>query len=217
MTDTTTPTVTEPATDATTAPAAATTDAATATAATDVPDWAKDPATALAEVQKARQEAAAARIAARDNAKAEARQQLLKDLGLVKDDAPADPAELARDLASKDTTIRDLQIRSALSDALHTAGAKPLARAAILGDGVLAGLDPSAADFDQTVAAKVADYISRNPELKTTQAASAGGADFTPGTATQTTFTRAQLRDTAFYQANKAEIEAAALEGRITS
>lgn len=186
------------------------------TAATpDLPDWAKDPVAAAKMVADLRAENARDRTSAKEKAAEEARSELLEKLGLKKTEEQVDPDQLARDLAAKDATIRDLQVRSALSDALASSGAKPLARAAILGDGLLNDLDPASADFASTVASRVAEYVNKNPELKAVQAASKSGVDIPGGSATQRTFTRAQLRDHAFYQANKAEIERAAAEGRI--
>jgi hypothetical protein len=174
VTDTTTTTTAEPAgTEGTTPPAVPTPPAPSAPAATELPEWAKDPAAAAKMVADLRAENARDRTAAKEAAKEEARQDLLKSLGLVKDDQPLDPAQAARDLQAKDSTIRELQVRSALSEALADAKAKPLARAAILGEGILSDLDPTASDFAAQVAAKVADYVGRNPELRATQAAAA--------------------------------------------
>lgn len=181
----------------------------------DLPDWAKDPKTAAKMVAELRAENANARTQAKEKAAADAREALLKELGLKKDDEPADPAALARDLQAKDATIRDLQIKGALSDALNSAGAKPLARAAILGEGLLNNLDPAAPDFASQVSSLVAEYVTKNPELKVAQAASTSGLDIPGGSGTATVYTRAQLRDHAFYQANKAAIDQALRDGRI--
>lgn len=179
------------------------------------PDWYSDPAKVQAEIQRLNRENAASRVNAKQQAADEARQQILKDLGLVKEDEQVDPAQLREQLTAKDTTIRDLTVKSALSDALREAGAKPLAKAAILGAGVLNDLDVTAADFDQQVASKVSAYVAANPELKASQAAAVGGADLTGGATPARMFTSQQINDPRFYQANKAEIEIAAREGRI--
>lgn len=121
-------------------------------------------------ITDARADAGKARTTAKEQAAAEARQQLLKDLGLVKDDEPGDPAELKQQLAGKDSTIVELRRDNALIVALHTTGAKPLARAAILGDGVLKDLDITAADYAKQVEAKVTEYLTKYPELKGGQA-----------------------------------------------
>lgn len=221
VTDSTTTT----ATDAGTAPEGTTPPAGTepvvtppAGTTTDLPDWAKDPAAAAKMVADLRAENARDRTAAKTAAAAEAQQAILKALGLAPDDKPVDPAEAARTIQAKDSTIRDLQIRSALSDALAEAKAKPLARAAILGDGLLADLDPAAADFAATVSARVADYVGRNPELSATPRGPATSTTNLPGgngTGNARTYTAAQLNDHAFYLANKADIDKAATEGRI--
>ena len=182
-----------------------------------IPDWAKDPATAQRMVDEARAQAAQERVKAREGAKADARKELLEQLGLADADETPDPAELAKQLAAKDTAIRDLTIKSALSEALNTAKAKPLARAAILGEGLLNDLDPTADDFETVVASRVAEYITKNPELRTAQAASVGGADLTGGSGQARTYSRDQLADPAFFQANKTDILAAYSEGRITA
>lgn len=211
MTDaTTTETQTPPA------DPAATPDAS-ATGATDtLPDWAKDPTAAAKMVADLRAENARDRTAAKEAAAKEARDSLLKQLGLKPDDKPVTPEDHERALSEKDARIRDLTIKSALSDALSTTGAKPLARAAILGEGILADLDPTSPSFAADVASKVQAYVAANPELKAQgQAPSSSGPDAPGGNKPQTTYTRAQLRDPAFYQANKADIEAALYEGRI--
>ena len=190
---------------------------ASAAPADDLPDWAKDPAAAARMVKEANAQAANERVKARDDAKAQARADLLKELGLAEAAKTVDPAELAQQLAAKDTTIRDLTIKNALADALTDAKAKPIARAAVLGDGILQDLDPASADFQATVNARVAEYITKNPELRASQVAAVGGADIAGGSGVTRTYTRAQLADPAFYQANKSDILAALNEGRITS
>jgi len=202
------PAGTEPGT---TAGASSTTDPAAS-----LPDWAKDPAAAFKMVSDLRAENARDRTAAKQTAAQEAQAAILQALGLAKKDEPVDPAKVAADLAQKDQTIRDLTIRGALADALAAANAKPIARAAILGDGVLADLDPTSATFSADLAAKVSDYVGKNPDLKATgQAPRSSGTDTPGGEPVKRTYTRAQLRDFAFYQANKADIDLAAGEGRI--
>lgn len=188
------------------------------TTATDLPDWAKDPAAALKMVTDLRAENARTRTSAKEAAAQEAREALLEQLGLKPKDTPVDPEQVKRDLASKDATIRDLQVKSALQDALAAASAKPVARAAVLGEGLLNDLDPSSATFQADVATRVSDYISKNPELKATtrQVPSSSGGDRPAGDAAKPVFTRAQLRNFEFYQANKAAIDLASAEGRIT-
>lgn len=214
MPDTTTETQTVAETTAVQEPAAQTT--ATAEVPTDVPEWAKDPAAAERMVREARQEAANARLQAREQARqeaaAEARQDVLKKLGLVTDDQPLTPEEAAKQIAAKDQQIRDLTVSSALSQALSEAKAAPAARDALLGSGVLSTLDPTSTTFQQDVNQAVTAYLTQNPYLKATQAAPVGGVDITGGAGAVRTYTRAQIADPAFYQANKTDIEAAVRE-----
>lgn len=130
----------------------------------------------------ARADAAKARTSAKEAAKQEARDELLKQLGLKEDGGePADPVKLAADLAAKDQKIRDLTVRSALQEAIVTLKAKPIARAAILGDGVLAGIDPASDKFSEDVETAVKAYLEKNPELKSVQAAGSSSADHGAG------------------------------------
>lgn len=185
--------------------------------AASLPDWAKDPTAAFKMVSDLRAENARDRTAAKQTAAQEAQAAILQALGLAKKDEPVDPAKVAAELAQKDQTIRDLQVKSALADALAAAHAKPIARAAILGDGVLADLDPTSATFAADLAARVTDYVGKNPDLKASgQAPRSSGTDSPGGEAPKRTYTRAQLRDFEFYQANKKDIDLAASEGRIT-
>lgn len=220
MTDSTstdTTTVTPPAPTADGQQATEPTTPPAAPPANDLPDWAKDPVAAAKMVADLRAENARTRTSAKETAAREARDELLTQLGLKPKDEPVDPAQVARDLAAKDQSIRDLQVKSALTDALYAAGAKPLARAAILGDGLLSDLDPSSTTFQVDVASRVSDYIGKNPELKAAgRVPSSSGSDRPAGEAAAPTFTRAQLRDFNFYQANKAAIDQAASAGRIT-
>jgi hypothetical protein len=178
----------------------------------EVPDWAKDPTTALAEVQKARQEAAAARTASRDAAKTDARNELLRELGLVKNDEPVDPKQLAADLQATKTTATEAQRELALY------------RNAPAGVDVQALLDSRA--FQQTVSsidptdttalvAAIDAASQSNPRFRTVQAPAQSGVDLAGGNQQQRTYTRAQLRDPQFFRANRADILAAQSEGRI--
>lgn len=210
------PTGQEPITEP--AAAAATTTTAVTEPEAQFPDWYNDPAKVQAEIQRLNRENAASRVNAKTAAAEEARQAVLKEIAKTlnpQSEEPVDPEALKTQLQAKDTTIRDLTVKSALSDALRDAGAKPLAKAAILGAGLLNDLDVTAADFDQQVSSKVSAYVAANPELKASQVAAVGGADLTGGAQPARMFTTRQLENPAFYQANKAEIELAAREGRI--
>lgn len=179
----------------------------------EVPDWAKDPATALAEVQKARQEAAAARTAARDKAKADARDELLTELGLKKNDEPADPKQLAADLQATRTTATEAQRELAL----YRNAPKDVDVQALLDSRAfqqtVSSIDPT--DTAALVAA-ITSASQSNPRFRTVQASASSGVDLAGGNQEQRTFTRAQIRDTAFYRANRDAIQAAQRDGRIT-
>jgi hypothetical protein len=190
---------------------AATTETAPAPVS-DLPDWAKDPAQALREVEKARTEAAAARTKAREAAKDEARATLLKELGLVNDDEPADPKQVAADLAAARTQATDAARELAIF------------RNAPTGTDVNALLDSrsfmtTVGSIDPTdtaaLVAAIGQAITNTPRLKSGQAPASSGTDIPGGQAPVRTYTRAQLRDPAFYQANQADIDLALVEGRI--
>jgi hypothetical protein len=185
--------------------------AAAATQTSEVPDWAKDPAAAIAEVQKARQEAAAARTSSRDKAKADARTELLKELGLTKDDEPADPAKLAADLQATRTTATEAQRELAL----YRNAPKDVDVQALLDSRdflkTVSSIDPS----DSAALVAAITTASQNPRFRTVQAPGSSGVDLAGGDQTQRTYTRAQLRDPAFYKAHKSDILAAQREGRI--
>lgn len=181
-------------------------------AATEIPDWAKDPATAARMVADLRAENARDRTSAKEKAAQEAQAELLTKLGLKPADEPADPAKVASDLAAARTAAAD----SARELAIY--------RAAPAGTDVNALLDSrsfltTVASIDPTdttaLAAAIGQAITNTPRLKTGQAPAASGTDLPGGQQTVRTYTRAQLRDTAFYQANKSDIEAALREGRI--
>ncbi len=222
MTDeTTTTTTTAEQTPAAPAAAAVAAEQTTSTTSTDtaqaaatapeVPDWAKDPAKALAEVQKARQEAAAARTSSRDSAKASAREELLKELGLVTDDKPADPAQLAADLQATRTAAADAARELAIfRNAPAGVDVQKLldSRAFVAKVGAIDPTDSAA------LVAAITD-ASQDSRYRTVQAPASSGADLAGGNQAQRTYTRAQLKDGVFYRANRADIQLAQREGRI--
>jgi hypothetical protein len=113
---------------------------------------------------------------------------IAKALGLKPDDEQPDPAALAQQIAERDARIADLTRRSALTDALHAVQAKPIARAAILGDGVLDTLDLTADDYPAQVAAAVAKYVEEN-DLKVGQVPAKSGTQHPGGTGGRTNTT----------------------------
>lgn len=112
---------------------------------------------------------------------------LAKALGYDDDgDTAPDPAALAQQISERDARIADLTKRSALTEALHAVGAKPIARAAILGDGVLDTLDITADDYPAQVAAAVSAYVEKH-DLKAGQAPAKSGTQHPGGTGGRST------------------------------
>lgn len=146
-----------------------------------------DPAELQRMILDLRRENGSARTNAKAQAADEARQQLAQDigkaLGLVKDDQPADPAEVARQVADSQATARQAQVELAVFRAAGTHQGDPnalLDSRAFLAK--IADLDPTASDFAAKVDGAIKDAVSANPKLKTVQAAGASGADLTGGT-----------------------------------
>jgi len=207
MADDTTTTTTDTGTTTTTAP---TTDApATDTATTFDAKY----------VGELRQEAAKHRTAVkavRDEMDA-LKASLAKALG-VGDDKTQDPAELQKAIAAKDAQLRSLTIEGKVRSLASKVGAEA---EALLDSrsflSALADLDTSAANFEADVTAAIQAAINANPKLKVGPApATRGGAEINGGNNVSKTFSRAQLRDTAFYQENEKDILAAFKDGRIT-
>jgi hypothetical protein len=117
----------------------------------------------------------------------EFKRSIAKALGLDDDaDNAPDPAALAAQITERDARIAALTRKSALTDALHAVQAKPIARAAILGDGVLDNLDITADDYPAQVAAAVAKYVEEN-DLKVGQAPAKSGTQHPGGTGGRST------------------------------
>jgi hypothetical protein len=179
-----------------------------------------DPAAARAEIEKLRRENGSARVNAKQQAADEAKQayaqQIGKILGLVADDAVADPAKLTEQLTTTQTEAQQARLELAVYKAAAAAKADP---AALLDSRAFltkaAGIDPT---DTAALAAAISEATTSNPRFKVSQAATVGGADLgAGGSAPARTYTRAMLADSAFYQANKSDILAAQREGRITS
>lgn len=144
-----------------------------------------DPERARAEITRLRTENAARRVSVQEAEEA-ARNEILTKLGLKKDDGPADPAELARQLAAKDTDlsakderIRALTIERGLTKAAQTNGADEDLLVAVLSHkGTLNKLDPSADDFTTQLEALVKAEVEANPKLRAVQVAPRNGTDF---------------------------------------
>jgi hypothetical protein len=144
-------------------------------------------------IRDAREEAGKSRTTAKANAAQEARQELAQEigkaLGLVKDDKPADPAELTRTITTQTTRIgelestnRTLSIELAAYKAADKHGANP---AALLDSRSflesVKGLDPSASDFTTKLDDAIKAAVDNNAQLRTGQAPRRGGGDFTGG------------------------------------
>ena len=143
-------------------------------------------------IREAREEAGKSRTVAKENAAKEAREQLLKDLGLVKDDQPADPAKLAAEIGEKDTRIGSLEgsVRSLTVElAAYKAAGKHEANPAALLDSrsfleSVKGLDPAADDFSTKLDAAIKAAVEGNQQLRTGQAPRRGGGEFAGGPGT---------------------------------
>lgn len=178
-----------------------------------------DPAAARTEIEKLRRENGADRTNAKTAAAEEARsalaQQIGKALGFVADDTPVDPQKLTADLTAAQTSAK----QATLELAVYKAASAVKADASALLDSrsfleQVSTIDPT---DSAALAAAITAATTSNPRLKASQVAAVGGADLTGGTGTVRTYTRAQIADTAFYRANKTDIDAAYSEGRITA
>lgn len=168
----------------------ATTAAETTTATTNVWD---DPAAARAEIEKLRKQNGDERILAKQQAADEARNELLKKLGLTKDgEAVPDPAKLAADLAAereaKANTARELAIFKAAG--VHGADPAKLLDSNSFMTSVK-GLDPNDGD---AVANAIKAAVTANQSLKAARAAAASGVDLGGGTGEQGQITEQQLK-----------------------
>jgi hypothetical protein len=99
--------------------AAATEAAAAAEAAAKASPW-DDPVVAKAEIERLRKENGSDRVNAKAQAATDARQQILKDLGLIKDDEVADPAKIAAQLAASGADARQARVELAVYRAAGT-------------------------------------------------------------------------------------------------
>lgn len=177
-----------------------------------------DPAAARAEIERLRRENASERVNAKNTAAEAERQRILK---LLSPEAESPTVEsLSAQIQEKDQTLTQAQADAAaakLELAVYKNAAAAKADPAALLDSnsfrtAVADIDPT--DTDAILAAITA-ATTTNPRLKATQAAAVGGADIAGGAGQSRTYTRAQLADQAFYQANKSDILAALTEGRI--
>ena len=198
------------------AAATATTAAAPAATTDAAPDILADPKVA-ALVKGLRDEAAKARIAGNEfKTASEARMKAVAQALGLGDETP-DPVKLQAALTAKDSELRQLRtegkVRSLASKLTADAEALLDSRSFVK---AISELDPTAADFEASVSTAMADALAANPKLKiAAPGAPRGGAEIAPAGPVKT-FSRAQLKDSAFYLANEKDIDAAWRSGRIT-
>ncbi|WP_157516418.1 hypothetical protein [Oerskovia enterophila] len=134
-------------------------------------------------IEKLRKEAGDSRVNAKQTAAAEARDALLRELGLVKDgEVTPDPAKLAQDLTAAQDAARLASVELAVHRTASTHKADPSAlldSRAFLAK--VTDLDPTAADFAATVDAAIKQAVSDNPKLLAAQAAGASSVDHAGG------------------------------------
>lgn len=139
-----------------------------------------------AEVAKLRRENGSARTKAKADAADEARaalaQTIGKALGLVKDDKPVDPAELAKQIEQSKSGERTAQVHLAV---FKTAGKHQGDPTALLDSSSflakLADLDPTASDFDTKVGEVIKTAVEANPKLKAGPASGSSSVDHPGG------------------------------------
>lgn len=147
--------------------------------------------------QEAKAEAVNASAKARENARADAKIELLKQMGLTQDGKEIpDPTKLAAQLASRDAQLKNLLVETAAGRAARTAGADV---DALLDSRSFAsqldGLDPAAADFQVQLDALVKTTVDSNPtKFKAARAAGASGLEITGGPGDEGQVTEEQLK-----------------------
>ncbi|MFF4369636.1 hypothetical protein [Streptomyces sp. NPDC001594] len=146
------------------------------------------------ELRTARSEAGKDRTAAKQQAADDAvkalTEKLGKALGLVADEAPPDPAALAKAIQEKDSTLaeRDAQLRARdVELAVWARAAKAGAKADALLDSrafmkAASGLDPADKGFAAALDDAIKTAVKDNPSLAATPAATASGGDLSGGT-----------------------------------
>jgi hypothetical protein len=152
-----------------------------------------DPAAARAEIEKLRRENASERVNAKQAAAEEARNEILKQLGLTKDgDQAPDPAKLAADLAASREASQAAARELAIFKAAATAGADPtklLDSNSFMTS--VKGLDPNDGN---AVAEAIKAAVGANPSLKAVRATGASGIEQAGGSGEQGQITEQQLK-----------------------
>ncbi|MFJ1510949.1 hypothetical protein [Cellulosimicrobium funkei] len=155
-----------------------------------------DPVKLRAEIERLRRENGAARTNAKETARAEAREALLRELGLVKDDETPDPAKVAQELQASRDEARVARVELAVHRTASTHKADPSAlldSRAFLAK--VADLDPTADDFGEKVTAAIKQAVTDNPKLLAAQAAGASSVDHAGGSGEARTRTPKPLAD----------------------
>lgn len=140
-----------------------------------------------AYVTKLRTEAAGHRQKAKtaaDDAVANLTKTLGKALGLIKDDEPADPAALTKQIEAERDSARVAKVELAVYRVSGKHGADPdalLDSRAFLAK--VKGLDPTADDFSFQVEEAAKAAVDANPKLRVVQAATKAGSDLSAGNA----------------------------------
>ncbi|MEV8029263.1 hypothetical protein [Cellulosimicrobium funkei] len=138
-------------------------------------------------VKGLRAEAAKYRTAAKtaaDTAIADLTKNIGKTLGLIKDDEPADPAELTKQIEAERNAARAAQVELSVFRVAgkHQADADALLDSRAFLTRVKA-LDPTADDFASQVEDAVKTAVENNPKLRVVQAATKAGSDLSAGNA----------------------------------
>lgn len=175
---------------ASTAPPAAQASAAGPAAGDDLSATVKRLEKDLADARKeAAKERTAAKQQAADAAVADLTAKLGKALGLVKDDAPADPKALADAIALKEAALTEREAALRAKDvelAVWARADKQSAKAAALLDSraflrAIADLDPSEKGFATALDDAIKAAVKNNPGFAAAPAATASGADLSGG------------------------------------
>ncbi|MFF0860906.1 hypothetical protein ACFYUV_04035 [Nonomuraea sp. NPDC003560] len=159
-----------------------------------LPDWAQK------LIRDTRAEAASNRTNAKTQAAEEARQDLAKQigkaLGLVKDDAPADPEQLASQIGNLTSENKSLKVELAVHRAAAKVGANPMALTdsrSFLAQ--LDKLDPSADGFDAKLRDAIKKAVEDNPQYRVDGQAPAQRGGTEPSGRPGTTGKAANLTD----------------------
>lgn len=102
-----------------------------------------------------------------------------------------DAATANETLTAENATLKaqlvELQTATILDAAITKAGGATITKAALKGDGILAGLDPAAADYATKVDEAVTKYLTDHPELKAAPGATRSSIPTAGGTGEGTT------------------------------